>query len=148
MDDRHTPTPIPLPVPVEQSQARGLPAVLIQNRQTDEHPINVTRLSVPLPLVAAIFATLLGGIVSMTLVWAKTVGHAGDRTMHVDPEDATKGGGVAYKNDVTATRTDFETRLVQEQKKTRKLLKSMSIRCKKARNGEGFECTTDIPEVD
>lgn len=117
-----------------------------QRTLTPSGGISITRLQVPLTLTVGIVLVLLGGVTSFALVWYKTSAHAEDNQTHVDQHDAMSGGGLAYKNDVSSLSTAFERKMVDEQKKTRKLLRAMEINCR-SRNG-GLACTVTLPEGD
>ena len=108
----------------------------------DDHaPVNVTRLQIPIVLVVAMMVFALGGVISMTLVWAKT----SDPQRHLEPALVTAGGGVAYQTDVRAARDDAQKASAAQQRITRKMLLGMKLTCKKA-DGE-LECKVSyLPE--
>lgn len=135
-----TDEPGPIPTVPHQhvpSQAVGLP-------QTH---LSVTKLAVPLPIMITFLAVVLGGVVSMTLVWGNTVRHAEDEHVHVDAAKTRDGGGVAYQRDIDRLERKFEQRMLTEYRKVRKMLKEMSITCSQRRNRD-LHCVVNLPEPD
>lgn len=130
-------TPTPVEIPLAQSRAFGLPPA-------DNNGLNVTRLHVPLPAVITLLVFMAGGVISVTGVWFRLAAHAEAHEAHIDPTEATRGGGVAYRNEVTAVRTDLTQAKGEIERRTRKLLKSMEISCHK--NGDGLKCKVELPE--
>jgi hypothetical protein len=108
--------------------------------------MSVTRLHVPLPVMITVLVFMLGGVVSVTLVWGKTTEHRDDKHVHIDETEAIQGGGVAFKSDVAAVRTEFEQKMTGEYQKTRKMLKAMTIGCT-TKHG-ALTCKVDLPEPD
>ena len=128
-DDDKTPTPVtgvnlptfPMhPMPPTRSGALHLPP-------PQEKTIPVSQIHIPLPAMIAVLTFMLGGVTSMTLVWAK----ASDPALHLEPVVVTHGGGVAYKNEVKTAREDFKDALLDEHRSTRRMLLQMVLRCKK-----------------
>lgn len=120
-DPEATPTPVtgvrPFPMPQTHSGAMHMPPT--------EKTIPVSQIHIPLPAMVAILVFMLGGVVSMTLVWAKST----DPALHLEPIIVTSGGGVAYKNEVKNVRQDFKDALLDEHRATRRMLLQMTFRC-------------------
>jgi hypothetical protein len=114
------------------------------NGAVADHPIDVTRIHVPLTVTIGLFAVVISGVISMTFVWHRVVNHVESTTVHLSEADAVSGGGPAYKAEVRAVRVDLDTQLRVQHQKTRKLLKAMTIDCRK--RGEGMACRTELPE--
>lgn len=107
--------------------------------------VPVSNIHVPLPAMIAILVFMLGGVASMTLVWAASTNPA----MHLEPDVVTQGGGVAYKNEVKNVRQDFKDALLSEHRSTRKMLLQMTLRCRRAAGGSDLDCTVSyLPESD
>jgi hypothetical protein len=106
--------------------------------------VSIGRIQIPLPAVLAVLAFMLGGVVSMTLVWAEST----DPAKHLEPALVTAGGGVAYKNEIKTTRQDFKDALVDEHRAMRKMLLQMVLRCRKASPaGVDLDCKVSyLPE--
>lgn len=102
--------------------------------------VPVSKLHVPIGMAATILVFLLGGLATVMGVWWKTSSHVDDRTVHVDPIEREKGGGIAYKSDVRAV----EQKISDESRKTRQLMRKMSIVCQK-RPGDGLSCHVELP---
>jgi hypothetical protein len=80
-----------------------------------------------------------GGAASVVGVWYKAASHMEENTIHVDQQRAMDGGGVAYKADVSRAAAEQEA-------KTRTLLRTMTIRCRKDKEHEGgFTCGVELP---
>lgn len=112
-----------------------------------ERTIPVSQLHIPLPTTIAMLMFMLGGVISMTLVWAQATNPA----LHVEPALVTAGGGVAYKNDVSTARQDFKNALLDEHRTTRKMLLEMQLRCRKAPGSSAtdLDCKVSyLPEPD
>jgi len=103
----------------------------------EEKSIPVSQIHIPLPAMIAVLTFMLGGVTSMTLVWAK----ATDPALHLEPGLVTLGGGVAYKNDVKNAREDFKDALRVEHRITRKMLLEMQLRCRRA---QGSSTNTEM----
>lgn len=131
MSDK-TPAPVEIPTPFmqHQSEPNGI--------------VHVNKLYVPPSMIATIIAVLIGGVASMAAVWWRTTSHAEAREVHVDSREREKGAGVAYKNDVSQLRQDIDKRLADDGRKTRRLIKSMTMSCRK--RGENLACSIDLPE--
>lgn len=112
-----------------------------------EKTIPVSQIHIPLPAMVAVIVAMIGGVVSMTLVWAK----ATDPALHLEPAVVTNGGGVAYKNEIKSARQDFKDALLDEHRVTRRMLLEMQLRCRKA-PGSGatdLDCKVSyLPEPD
>lgn len=130
-DDDKTPTPVtgvnlptfPMhPLPQAHSGAMHL------SPPQAEKTIPVSQIHIPLPAMVAVIVAMIGGVVSMTLVWAK----ATDPASHLEPAIVTNGGGVAYKNEIKSAREDFKDALLDEHRVTRKMLLEMQLRCRKS----------------
>jgi hypothetical protein len=121
---------------------------------TDTHDTtpskSITKLHVPLTVVVTVLVFMAGGVASVSLVWWKTIAHAHEATVHVDPTETVRGGGVAFKADVVGVqgsvrdlKGEFERRLSDYGHRTREALRSMTIKCR--RSGDGLVCNTDVP---
>jgi predicted helicase len=110
----------------------------------DARGVSVTRLHVPLSVMMTFLAVVLGGVVSMTVVWSKTTDHTDDAQVHINEHAAVTGGGVAYQKDVDQVEQRFEQRMLGEYRKTRKMLKAMTISCDSVRGQ--LNCKVDLPE--
>lgn len=117
-----TPAPVLIPPPMAVEPAAD---------------VSVTRLHVPLPIALAALACLISLCISMAFVWFRVAAHLETHETHLDVRELTQGGGLAYKMDVLGLRTDLE-------KRTRKLLKAMTLHCDQSSNG--FTCRVDLPE--
>lgn len=106
--------------------------------------VSITKLHVPLSMMITILLVIAAGISSLSAVWWRTDAHANDRTMHVDKDAALKGGGVAYQGDLSRVAADFDKRFREQHAKTRKLLRSMGLNCRKT--AEGLACVTILNE--
>jgi hypothetical protein len=105
-----------------------------------ERTIPVTRLHMPVVMVAGVLISLLGiGGASWRLI-----AHAEAKHIHLDEAGVIEGGGVAYKNDVRTAEAAFERGLAEQHKKIRKLLRQVELRCKRVQ-GETV-CSIDVPE--
>ena len=144
-DDKTTPTPVtgvnlptfPMhPMPPTHTGAMHL--------TSQEKTIPVSQIHIPLPAMIAVLTFMLGGVTSMTLVWAK----ATDPALHLEPVVVTNGGGVAYKNEVKSSREDFKDALLDEHRATRRMLLQMVLRCKKPPGaGTDLDCKVSyLPE--
>lgn len=94
-------------------------------------------LRIPVGITATIVLFVVTSAVSATLAWARMTAHSQERQTHLDPVEVTKGGGLAYHNEVTQLRYDSEKRL-------RRTLKSMTFACRPAAGG--MNCSVDVPE--
>jgi hypothetical protein len=106
----------PVPVPVENSGG-----------------MDIKRLRVPLPMMISFLVGIISIAVAVTTVWLKTESHILTREAHIDIGEATRGGGVAYKNDVEKARLDLE-------KKIRKSLKSARVTCRRDSTRDALNC--------
>lgn len=109
-------------------------------------PVSINRVHVPLLVVIAFIGVIIGGVVSMTVVYATTRAHVIDEQIHINENSAVHGGGIAYKQDVAAVERRFEQRMQGEYRKTRKMLKGMTISCRNRRGA--LDCTVSLPELD
>lgn len=85
--------------------------------------------------VIGVVVAVLSVLVNVAMAWSKIPAHMDNTAIHLDKDAVIKGGGPAYKNDLT-----------QEHAKIRKLLKSMTFSCKMEQSSE-FTCKVDLPET-
>jgi hypothetical protein len=91
----------------------------------------------------AVLTFMLGGVISMTLVWAA----ATDPAQHLDPPSVTRGGGVAYKNDVKEVSQGIKDALLDEHRSTRRMLMGMRLTCSREKLTNEFACRVSyLPE--
>lgn len=132
----NTPTPVTGVLPTIPQHPMDTPS---------SKPVSINKIQVPLLMMVTAFVLVAGGIISMTLVWAQTT----DPARHLQPQVVTRGGGVAYKNEVKEARQEFEDAILKEHKRTRKMLKEMVLRCRKSRSSAELDCrVTYLPEPD
>ena len=132
-----------LPVPVLQPERTPTPVLGLPSVQPDAG-VSVTRLHVPISVVVGIFSVVVGGLVSMTMVWARTVDHGNDHAMHLDAQESMRGGGPAFKLEVATVKAECDKKLQTEHQRMRRLLKAMTFRCET--RGQGMDCHVDLPE--
>lgn len=85
--------------------------------------------------VIGVVIAVLSVLVNIAVAWSKIPTHMDNTAIHLDKDAVIKGGGPAYKNDLT-----------QEHARTRKLLKSMTFSCK-MEQPNAFTCKVDLPET-
>lgn len=117
MAENHEPTPMPMTDTPQQS-----PEILIG------------QLKIPLPMFIGTVLFLIASVTTGAFTWARTSGHAEDRTVHLEAAASLRGGGPAYKNDLRVAYLQ-----------TRRLLKSMTLMCRQDAQG-AFSCKIDLPE--
>ena len=111
-------------------------------------PVNINRVHIPFLVVIAFIGVIIGGVVSMTVVYATTRAHVIDEQIHINQASAIQGGGVAYKQDVYAVERKFEQAMRAEHSKTRKMLKGMKISCRAGNRRGQLDCDITLPELD
>lgn len=127
----NTPTPIEVPLSHYSSRTGAIPTAYAQ----PDSQINISRLVLSAPMVAGMVLVLLSGVVSLALVWFRAENHQDNGSLHLHAPEVISGGGIAYQREVQNVYA-----------KTRKLLKAMTISCKKS--AEGMYCRVDLPEGD
>lgn len=136
-----TPTPleIPLPQPAPyQAYSRELTPVSVPIAMEKSEGVNVKRIHVSLPMMITVLLFIVGVAVAVTSIWFKMESHLGSREAHVDMQEAMRGGGVAYKNDVENAKTDID-------RKIRRALKSGKVTCKKEPGRDTLSCEISLP---
>lgn len=128
-------TPTPVEVPVSHALRHGTYGYGVPVESSVDPAVNINRVVLSAPTVAALLFVLLSGVLSMALVWSRVENHREDRSIHLDPQRATEGGGLAYQREMQA-----------QYGRTRKLLKAMKIKCTKV--SDGLACLVDLPEGD
>lgn len=111
-----------------------LPEPITEERRCPRVPIPINKLTVPLSVLVGFFLSCAGLFGTVGYSWFKTEAHAGQEGIHISVPEATRGGGLAYKNDLR----DME-------KQFRRTLKSMTLRCRVIM-GE-TACSVDLPET-
>ena len=137
-------TPVELPIVHASARYEGVPAS--REESTSDRIVSINKIHVPMLAWVGALVVCLGGVISMTTVWAKTVSHAEDKQVHIDPEKATAGGGMAYKTDIISVRADMKQAILESQQKTRMMLKEMKITCTKTEGGMACR-VTELPET-
>ena len=124
----NTPTPVEIPHGYPH-QTGPVPHAYAQPDST----VNISRVVLSAPMVGALLLVLLSGVASVALVGFQGQVHQADKAIHLNADQVTAGGGVAYRQEIAASYA-----------KTRRLLKAMQITCRK--QGDGLACRIDLPE--
>lgn len=147
--------------PVDNPTLLGLvKRALARPKQQQEHPmsstiseggdrksVDVGRLRMSVPMIWTMIGTMVMGALAIAGTIWKLQSHAEAKTIHLDESEVVKGGGVAYKADVSQARQDFERRMVEEQRKTRRTIRAIELNCRKGPAGS-LACRTSIPDVE
>lgn len=125
-------TPVPQMMPMGEHTS-GVAAPMQQQN------VSVDKVNMPIVMGIALLTAVLGGVVSLTLAWGHTSDHVANEHVHINETKAIEGGGIAFKKDVY-------DRISAESKKTRKLLRDMTLECRKTADG-GFGCrVSNLPD--
>lgn len=107
--------------------------------------IPIKKIQVPLTAWLSGAVAVTAVIVSLAMMGGRLVDHTANAAVHVDAQARMKGGDLAYQVDVERVRREGLDRIAAEGRKTRALLKSMTIRCT-GHPGGGLTCAVDLPE--
>ena len=107
--------------------------------------ISITRLQFPIGVTATIITTIIGGVISVTLLWSKMSSHVTDGTVHVDPGHRERGGGLAYQNDVKEAVQHTDEAIRNEHVRIRTMLHELEWTCR-PQSGGGMNCKSILPE--
>ena len=134
----NTPTPVEIPMGNNTGMHRA---------PSGESPIPISRIHIPVVMWVVTLLAVIGGTLGFAATWNKTADHveqASPAGPHVPSEAAFAGGGIAYKADVAEVRVEAERRSQEEQKRTRRLLRQMTMDC---RGSAGrLNCRVNLPE--
>ncbi|MGH9389813.1 MAG: hypothetical protein ACRD1Z_09370 [Vicinamibacteria bacterium] len=112
----------------------------------DTGPIDIGQVTVPITKTVVFVIGVLTVVLGLAATYWGLQAHSANRHEHLDQMKAVEGGGVAYKADVEKAKFEWRQALSDESRRTRKLIRKMEVNCKKT--GNGFSCTTSLPEED
>jgi hypothetical protein len=135
----NTPAPQMMPITDHPSGVVAMPPMQQQN-------VSVDKVNMPVVMGIALLTAVLGGVVSLTLAWGHTSDHVANQHVHIDEAKAIEGGGIAFRHDVYMAKAELKDQIEAESRKTRKLLRTMTLDCHKTPDG-GFGCkVSNLPD--
>ena len=92
------------------------------------------RVNLPIILLLTFLASAIAGSWAVFSALNRLTGHVENQHSHVDPQEAFRGGGPAYKNDLRDLRHWMET-----------TLRHVEIECHKVPKSDVFRCRVELP---